>query len=104
MMPAIQRKSRRQLQSQQIQCKPQFPTFDDLKFIAAVGLFMVTCIFCSWLFMPGSSKPAIPSAPVKERTLDEIAGVPMEERTAEEQRRLERWAEADAYFRYGVRD
>lgn len=35
------------------------------------------------------------------RSIEELTFVPIEERTPEEQRRLEKWAKTDAYLRYG---
>lgn len=50
------------------------------------------------------SKPPDRTPPVKqEKTLDEIFALPPEERTIEEQIRADRWAEADAELRYGIR-
>lgn len=75
--------------------------------LAALAMYGISILFgYVTALYSGDQKPR-PAAERKiekpkhhgERSLDEIAGLPLEERSIEEQQRLEKWAEADAYFR-----
>jgi len=85
--------------------KPKPDKEDEKLILIGSAVFLAVVIICAGILVSGPStspEQQRHNTPGSESTLDEIFAKPMSERTWEEQRRAEKWAEEDAKRRYGV--